>query len=438
MLQIQQTHIHSNHIDYIKVLIYSTILLAVCDLYLFGDNFPIKIYYLPIFLFPFIYYFQHPVLSVKLKKRYIILLLFYVILIFISFFRSPYRAVFGISSPAIFFIGVVVDGLTFSFFYLLFDAGRHYSIVKKAVFWSVLINTCIVSFYFITDNIFRLHLGHILFLEGTPYIRASGLYAEPDVLGFYASAIAVLLFPQMKRIGLLKWNIHFFCFWLCTVMNVLSATRTTIMSEIVCILFYLLAKRRVRKIFPILLVIAVVFATGTILHDNQFLGRLGKNSTQTDSGAFNTRLYSIMLNYQEIQKSFLFGSGPGYLYDLANSEEIIKKMAGGGMICTNRSGTLFLLGEIFNTGIFGLGIMLFIFFAIWGALRRAKCGLDEPVEREKILFVDGVKLLFLDALLVSLSNTVVKMVFVWVFLGIGCKIAMQIIQEKRNREMSLV
>jgi len=421
--------VHSNRIDYIKVLIYSTILLAVCDLYLFGANLPVKIYYLPIFFFPFIYYLQHPVLSVKLKKRHILLLLFYIILIAISFFRSPYRSLFGISSPAIFVIGVVVDVLTFSFFYLLFDTGRHYSILKKAVFWSVIINAIICCFFFVSDNVFRLNLGHNLAVQGTNYIRASGLYAEPDILGFYVSSMALLVFPLLKRSQMFKVNIYNSCFWLNTIINVVSVTRTTIISQILCILFYLSSKRKIGKLLPWLVCIGAIIIIGTVFHENSILGRVGINSANSDLGAVNTRIYSIMLNVEEIKKSFLFGSGPGYLYDLVQQEDMLTKFAQGTMINTNRNGTVFFLGEIFNTGALGLAIVIALLFFVWRGLTITNKNKLSPFPGEQSQFVDGIKLLFLNALIVSFSNTVIKMVFIWVFVGIGCKIANQIRRE---------
>jgi hypothetical protein len=341
----------------------------------------------------------------------------------------------GLSSPAIFLTGIIIDVLTFVCFFLLSDTYRYFDVIKKAVLWSVAINTVIAVVFFIVNNIFQLNIGTIFYAGQSSYIRNSGLYAEPDIFGFYTSSIAVLLFPLLKRVDLLRLRITTVCFWLCTVINILTLTRTTLLSEIACIMFYFLINKKFGKLMFVFAVIGIVYSAGTIFHENQLIGRFGGRSTQTDNGAFNSRVYSIMLNIAEIRKSFLFGSGPGYLYDLVKKDEIIKMLGTKGDININRNGTVFFLGEIFNTGALGLLMVLSFFLFIWRTLSIPH---NNGRTSEIASFVDGVKLLFLNALIVSISNTVIKMVFIWVFVGIGCKIAVQIKQDINRTEITAV
>jgi hypothetical protein len=158
---------------------------------------------------------------------------------------------------------------------------------------------------------------------------------------------------------------------------------------------------------------------------------MGSKSTSTDSGAFYSRQISILINLEEIKKNFFWGRGPGYLYELSYQDDV-KKQHGlnrpESVINSNRNGTVFFLGELFNTGIFGLIIVLCFLFFIWQVLGGVKTSPTKNLEH--IQFVDGVKLMFINALIVSLSNTVIKMVFLWIFIGIGCKIAVQYKKER--------
>lgn len=413
--------------NYVKYLILFTIIFSIYDHYVFSHSVPLKGYYLPIFIFPFIYFLKKPSFRLQINSWYIIPFSIYFLLIMYSYLRSPYRNDFGLSSPIIFTIGIVVIIFTFTSFYLLFDKNRHFEFTNKVIKWGVIINTVIAVSIMILTNVLNLNIGTILRLGS--YVRVSGFYAEPDIFGFYVSSIAVFLFPQLKRSSVFRLNFVNISFFLCTLLNILTVTRTTLISEFACIMFYLFIKKKGRKLVVLLFIVGGIFLAGTIFHENDFIGRMGMNSTKSDSGAFNSRLYSVLLNINEIKKSILFGSGPGYLLDLAHVDENVKFYASGGDINTNRNGTLFLLGEIFNTGLLGLIVILYLFLMIYKTLNGLNKEYYKTIPTEYIQFIDGIKLLFINAFIVSLSNTVIKMVFVWVFIGIGCKMVVQIKKE---------
>jgi hypothetical protein len=413
-------------LNLIILLVISTVILSIYDFYIVGKSFPVKIYYLPIFFLPLIFYLAHPAFKVKLNIFLILLFLLYISLIVISYYKSSYKFTFGLKSPLIFIFGVLTVALTFTSFFILFDKNHHFETLKKALFLSVLINAVISILLLISTNIFHVNIGTILPYH--EYIRLSGFYVEPDLFGFYTSCIALLFLPICKKTNIFRLNLINASFWINTILNILTITRTTLISELICVIFYYLSKKKIIRILQLTLIMVIFFTMGSIFNESKIMSRFGNKSTEKDSGAWNSRVLSIAINVSEIKKSFFWGSGPGYLFDLSTTHETRKNFGiTGGDVNVNRSGTIFFLGEIFNTGAIGLVIVLIFFIIIWKTLGYYGIKKDTISKNnyDYLFFLEGVRLVFLNSIIVSFSNTVVKMVFIWVFLGIGCKIAVQ-------------
>lgn len=391
-----------------------SIILSILDYYIF--NLPIKAYYLPFGFLLVIAFQKGRVHNLSARPIIVISLIVYLCILGVSYFRSEFRLEYGSSSPIIFTLGIITIIIIFYITYTLFDAGK-ISSVLKTVQISVLVNFAISFCMFIIANVIHHKIGNMIQLVNSPILRAAGLYAEPDIFGFYVSSLAVFLYPQMAKSRFFTINKFNLAFWGCTLLNLMSFTRTTLISELCCIIFYLILKRRAKQLVIFIVLLISLFAAASLFSSNPIMSRFSMKSHSTDNGAFHSRLYNINLTIGKIKGNELWGAGPGYLFDLASDEKYKKIYAWGGDINTNRSGTFFLLGEIFNSGIFGTTIVVVFLLIVWCRLKP--CQLSEKGNS----FILGTKLMMLNALIVSMSNTVIKMPFLWIFVAMACKLA---------------
>jgi len=290
----------------------------------------------------------------------------------------------------------------------------------KAISYIALVNAIISIILFVISNFIGKPIGNMFLLSGTNIWRAAGLYAEPDIFGFYTSTITLVLLPFIytKRKSLYLINLPFLAFFFSIIANLISFTRTTLLSLIICIFYYLWLKGKKSFIIFCSIALLAIIGVSSIAKENPILSRFSINSHKTDNGAFDSRLYNVYMTLNNFNnQKILFGAGPGYLYDLAFDKTNRDTYASGGDINTNRNGTFFILGELFNTGILGLLILIILLIYLWRKLRVDN--LKYKYNNDKLII--GAKLILLNALIVSCSNTVIKMPFIWIFIAIGCK-----------------
>ena len=379
-----------------KLLFGMTIFLSIIDYYIAGI--PLKVYYFPPLLLILFVVLRGHAFHFSANKLVIVLLAIYLAIIINSYVESELNGLYGIKSPLIFFIGIVTNIAFFLIFYTLFDI-RYYPFMIRILVVSIILNASCAFMMGIIGNIFHIRLGNMFSVVNSSYLRPAGFYAEPDIFGFYVSSIALLIFPLLvtkNKFAKTQWMT--ICFFAYTALNVLSITRTTILSQIICTLYFLIVKRKWKKIFIVLSLIMIVFLLiSMIAQNNVLLGRFSKKFDTADSGAFNSRMYNFYMTIDYIKGNLLFGSGPGYLDDISREEENMHKYASGGVINNNRNGSFFVLGELFNTGIIGTCIMIILIILTWRTLSRKVYN----SYYQNILF--GIQMLFLNAIIVSMN-----------------------------------
>jgi hypothetical protein len=394
-----------------------TIFLTMFDYYLLGV--PIKIYYLPPLLLVMIL-LQKRFLHIRINARIAVLLSTYMLIILLSFLMSDYKYIYGMKSPLIFLLGILVDIGIFYLFFEFYEI-KHTNVLLSALVVSVMLNTiCAISLGTI-GNIIHTPIGKMLAVVNSNYLRPAGFSAEPDVFGFYVSTIALFILPHIQKRKLWKIDLLTISFLAYTFMNIVSITRTSLLSEIIAVFYMFIIKGKWGKVLSIFTVVLFVFVIfSAIGENNPIFGRFSKHYDKTDSGAFNSRLITIYMTIDYIKGKWLTGNGPGYLDDIARNDETLHRYASGGEINTNRNGTIYPLGELFNTGALGLCIVTVILIWIWRVLSIKS---SDP-RQENILL--GARLVLLNSIIVSMANTVIKMPFIWILLAIGCKVACEV------------
>lgn len=233
-----------------------------------------------------------------------------------------------------------------------------------------LINLGLLAFFIgllqlISYEVFHSTIG-ISHVDSLGFPRVRSVFSEPDWFGLYMGYCFLLSFVLNGT----RRNLYMGVFLLGIF---LSGTRAPILSLVVIFFVWLFVNKdfsyRFKLAFLVggVTVILVIFA----MLPNTLQQRYNPfTSISSDSGAADTRIYTMQLSYDYFLANPIVGNGMGSLGDLTRRIENSKKYASGGDLNTGRGGANILMTTLFDVGVIGaVPFFLFLLLLIRGSIK---------------------------------------------------------------------
>ncbi len=238
------------------------------------------------------------------------------------------------------------------------------SIIILGVVSSAIALTQIILFY----AGFNIGVSHF---ETVGFPRALSLFSETDWYAMFTGycLLAATLIPNHSK--LFKYRNMLLAFFLISL--IFSFGRTAIIAVCTSYISYKILFDSVKGILRsivILLFISIPLSMFIIfIVPEMFINRFdilsNLSNSNMDSGALNSRLYSIYMTVDYIYQNPWKGNGAGSINFLSKSEEIKMFYADGGGINSGRGGTNIFLTTTFDSGFVGLIILVQLFIHIF-------------------------------------------------------------------------
>lgn len=256
--------------------------------------------------------------------------------------------------------------------------------------------------------------------------RPSSLMREPDWYGFICMISSIYFFISIveKKIIFSK-KIDLISFIISIVGLIVSMTRTTwigfIIFSIIYFIFFTSLRSKIRMsvflgscLICCIVGLSILNGINSSLYHN-IIDRINpKTSTESDSGAFNSRVYSLRIMGDYIKLHPIVGNGVGSMNKISKDKQILKSYGIEGQINNGRGNANIYITNMFDTGIIGT-IFLVLFNIIY-----IKDMIYLYLKTKKVEFLRYV-FCFIGALIVFQMNNGIRFGFIWILMAISMK-----------------
>ncbi|WP_270180231.1 O-antigen ligase family protein [Alkalihalobacillus sp. CinArs1] len=223
-----------------------------------------------------------------------------------------------------------------------------------------------------------IHIG-ISHYDAIGIPRPSSFAYEPDWFGLFAAYTSIWFLALFIRKDTTLFSEKFVQYGMAlSFLGIfISMARASIVAFIFAGLYLLVVTKNIRILKMaisaatlVMLLLVVLFAVDQNIF-KEITNRFNPaTSVKTDRGAADSRLGSIELMWDYIQKHPIVGNGSGGMALLSELEENKIKYAGGGDLNTGKGNANIFLSVLFDTGVVGLAIFLLIISRIIWMLKQ--------------------------------------------------------------------
>ena len=277
-----------------------------------------------------------------------------------------------------------------------------------------------------------------IYVSGFP--RPASLMSEPDWYGFICMINSIIMGISLLNNNIIfKKNIDRLIIITSLIGLFLSMTRTTWISYIIVMFIYFIFFSKARNKFKIIknsfliVILCFVILLGVkVIDRNIYDGVINRinpiTSTKTDSGAFDSRKYSIMIMLDYIKKHPIVGNGVGSMNFISNNKGILLSYGIQGEINGGRGNANIFITNLFDTGIIGT-ILLLLFFITY-----LKDMLYIYKKTNKLKFIIYF-MVMISIIVVFQMNNGIRFGFIWVMIGISMKdynVELKLVKTQKN------
>jgi hypothetical protein len=247
--------------------------------------------------------------------------------------------------------------------------------------------------------------------EEMGFPRAMSLFSEPDWFGYYLASVALMVFWLRDYI---RHNRFINSVILLGLFS--SGTRAALFGLFlvlgIALLLNIKGIKKVRMISVSLVSIALATIIFSIVVPKKMFNRFNPvTMTSTDGGAFDSRLFSMIMTLDYISKRPWLGNGAGGLGMLTEDDENNEIYASGGKMNTGRGGANLILTSLFDVGIIGtIPLFIFIIITIKKIIIYFNSLSNKIYNEAKLLALSSVLLLtFIEVML----NNMIRYSYIW-------------------------
>lgn len=253
--------------------------------------------------------------------------------------------------------------------------------------------------------------------------RPRSVFLEPDWFGMYSCVgSSIFLIDILYKRGNQKFN--YFAFFVCFLSMLLSFTRAAWVAFAfgIFVLIILLSKAKRKKLIRLMLfgivLIGISLLILIVLNSNyirSFLTRLNPFKWLThDNGASDTRTYSIEIMIYYIKMHPLFGNGSGSMNYISNNRNLLNSLGYYYEINAGRGNANLIVATLFDIGIFGFLIFLYLIILIYKKIRLMFKNKNEDMN---FLGIIGL-VIFWNFMIDFQFNNGIRFSTVWLFFGL--------------------